>query len=314
MAKKEILNNEALTVRVDEDGPIEAVLDSTERALDVLEGKIETIENITEKAVTVTKNNPYLIAGALLLGIGIGGAIAYKIVEKRLAKKFDEELTEQIAAAKEFHSKVNKEGVFESPESAVQALVPPEVVTAVQEYQGRDRHVPYDKPGEISDPRPPIVVEAETVEVTKNVFTEAKKSKEPTEEKHDPRDWDYNAEIADRELNPDQPYTISFEEFNENAPDNEQTTLSYYTEDDTLVDSQDKPIDNTEYTVGDDNLTRFGHGSHDPNVVYVRNDKTGMDFEIVRVRGSYQKEVFGTEPDALQHSRRGTRRGWRADE
>jgi len=303
MAKKEILNNDALTIRASE-----GVVNLVEDAVDTVGSAVDTVENTVERVVTVTKNNPFVLAGVLLVGAAIGGFVSYKITQKYLTARFDEELTEQIAAAKQFHSRLAKEGEFESPESAVKALVPDSVVEAVQSYQGREKMVPYDKPDTIVDPRPPVDVVVEEVNVTKNVFVQAKDD--------DPRDWDYNAELADRELNPDVPYAISFEEFNENEPNHEQTTLTYYEMDDTLVDSQDKPVDDTEYTVGDDNLNRFGDGSGDPNVVYVRNNKIDMDFEIVRDKGSYQKQVFGTDPETnLSHSRRRPdRRSWRADE
>lgn len=296
MAKKEILNNDALTVRVDE-APIEAAL--------------ETAEHVVEQVVTVTRNNPYLIAGALLVGLGVGAFVGYKVAEKRLEARFEAELGEQIAAAKSFHKRLTKED-YPTPESAVEALVPDEVVEAVNSYQGREKRVPYNRPDAIveeapKDPRPPVEVVVEEAVVQQNVFVQA-------EAEHDPRDWDYRLEVADREANPNQPYVISFEEFNENELNHEQANLSYYAQDDTLADSKDAPVDNTEYTVGDDNLTRFGHGSNDPNVVYVRNEKLSMDFEIVRSNGSYQKEVLGFEPEVRHAHRRPNRRQWRADE
>ena len=302
MAKKEVLNNDVVTLRVGE-----SVTDILDEATAATEKTLDILENQVDRVVTVTKNNPFLLVGVALVAASAGAFVAYKIAEKRLGEKFDAELSEQIAAAKEYRSRVAKEGEFESPESAVKALVPDEVVEAVQSYQGREKPIAYDKPETIVDPRPPVEVVVEEVAVTQNVFVSRQ---------DDPRDWDYNAEIADRELNPEVPYTISFDEFNDNEVNHEQTTLTYYDEDDTLVDSKDQPIDNTEYTVGDDNLTRFGHGSGDVNVVYVRNEKIDMDFEIVRSRGSYQREILGSDPEPnLQHSRRRpNRRNWRADE
>lgn len=301
MAKKEILNNDVVTLRVGE-----TAADILDEASDNIEKTLDTLENTAERVVTVTKNNPFLVAGALLAGIAIGGFVAYKITEKRLSAQFDQELTEQIAAAKAYRTRIAKEGEFETPEGAVNALIPDQVVDAVRSYQGRAKPIAYDKP-ETIDPRPPVDVVVENVKVTQNVTVVAK---------DDPRDWDYNAEIADRQVNPEIPYTISFDEFNENNVNHEQTTMTYYAMDDTLADSQDKPVDNTDYVIGDDNLNRFGHGSGDPNVVYVRNEKIDMDFEIVRSNGSYQKEVIGIDPaPTLQHSRRHpNRRSWRADE
>ena len=304
MAKKEILNNDVVTLRVGE-----TAADILEEASDTIEKTIDVLENTAERVVTVTKNNPWIIAAAFVVGLGVGGLVAYKIAEKRLSAEFDQELTEQIAAAKAYRTRIAKEGEFETPEGAVNALIPDAVVEAVQSYQGRTKQIAYDKP-ETIDPRPPVNIVIENAEVTENVTVVAK---------DDPRDWDYNAEIADRELNPNLPYTISFEEFNENNVNHEQTTMTYYTVDNTLADSQDGIVDNTDAIVGDDNLTRFGHGSHDPNVVYVRNEKIDMDFEIARMHGSYQSEVLNIDPSpsTLQHSRvrRPNRRsGWRDDE
>jgi len=314
MAKKEIINTDNITLRVGEGAAdmLDTAIEQTSEAIEIAEKALDHAEHAVERVVTVTRHNPWIIAGAFLVGAGLGGFIAYKIAEKRLAAKFDAELSEQIAAAKAYRSRVAKEGEFETPEGAVSALVPDEVQEAVRSYQGRPSarqpQVPYDKPEKV-DPRPPVNIVAENVEVTENVTVVAK---------GDPRDWDYNAEVADRELNPEIPYTISFEEFNENNVGHEQTTMTYYAQDRTLADSQDGIVDNINHVIGDDNLRRFGHGSHDPNVVYVRNEKIDMDFEITRSNGSYQSEVLNIDPEpaSLQHSRtrRPNRRTWRADE
>lgn len=304
MAKKEILNNDALTVRVNSD----PVLDMAEQAIEATEQALDILENQVDRVVTVTKNNPFLIAGALIVGLGVGGFVAYKVASKRAELKYEKILSEEIAAAKAYHKRFAKVEEFESPESAVEALVPENVAEAIQSYQGKDKAVPYNTPEKIVDPRPPVKVVVEEAVIQQNVFTNA-----------NPLDWDeeqYRLEIADREVNPDQPYVISFEEFQENTDTNDQATLVYYEGDDMLCDEREQPIDNTEYVVGDDNLTRFGHGSKDVNVVYVRNEKMGSDFEIVRNKGSYHKEVLGLDtPDSLKHSqRRPNRRQWRADE
>lgn len=275
----------------------QATLDATEAALDVIEDKLEAIEQV----VTVTRNNPALIAGALILGAAVGGVVGYKIAEKRLVTKFEDILAQEIAEAKEFYSRMNKTDQFSTPEGAVEALVPPEAVEAMQQYQGREGQVPYDKvpPREIKG-EPEVVVENATV-VT-NVFSDARP---------DPRDWDYDAELVIRETNPESPYVISFEEYQENEHSHEQATLTYFAGDDTLCDEKSVPIPDTEYSVGDDNLTRFGHGSHDRNVVYIRNERVGMDWEVIRSEGTYQHEVLSQSPRELRHSDRSNRRSRR---
>lgn len=303
MAKKEILNNDALTMRVNEE-----VLETAEKALDVIEDKLDVIEQGIGNVVTVTKNNPFLLAGALIMGVSLGAFVGYKFAQKRLERQYEERLVEEIAAAKEFHQRMAKRGEYESPESAVEALIPEEVVEAVQSYQGRGKPVPYDKIGP-SEESKVAAVEVKETTIKANVFAD----RAP-----DPRDWDYDREIALRAEKPDEPYVISFEEFNENEPQHEQVTITYFALDDTLADERQQPIDNTDYTVGDDNLTRFGHGSADKNVVYVRNEKIDMDFEIIRSEGSYKKDVLGFDEDekTLRHAQRrsASRRGRGTDE
>lgn len=285
MAKKEVLNNDAVTVRVDE-----SVADILNEAAQITEETIDLIENQLSEAQRIVKNNPWFIAGALVVGAAVGGFIAYKIAVKKTALKYEVVLAEEIEAAKEFYKRLDKAGEFETPESAVAALAPEVVVETATEalvsYQGRER-VAYNRPEDIvvtppaEDPRPPI----------KNVFAES-----------DPRDWDYAAEQKAREENPGVPYVISFEEFEENPDSHEQLTLTYYAGDDTLADDKDSVVDNPNYTVGDDNLARFGHGSNDNKVVYIRNERVSADFEVLRSEGSYSVEVLGMTENELRHS------------
>jgi hypothetical protein len=45
--------------------------------------------------------------------------------------------------------------------------------------------------------------------------------------------------------------------------------------------------------VGEENLAKFGHGSKDPNLVYVRNEGMDLDFEISYAEGKYSEQVMG---------------------
>jgi len=72
-----------------------------------------------------------------------------------------------------------------------------------------------------------------------------------------------------------------------------------------LCDSHDKPIYNHSEVVGE---LLFGHGSNDPNVVYIRNPKLEAEYEILRDEGSYEEIVLGeqieheAEEGDLRHS------------
>lgn len=90
------------------------------------------------------------------------------------------------------------------------------------------------------------------------------------------------------------PYVISFEEFCEGEDNHDKITITYYAGDGVLVDEEEEIIEDTERLVGDDNLiNKFGDGSDDPDVLYVRNERMGIDYEIVRQHTCYGEVVSG---------------------
>lgn len=122
-------------------------------------------------------------------------------------------------------------------------------------------------------------------------------------------EWDYDVEKANRQS--DKPYVIHVDEFVANESEYEtQKTLTYYEADDILADDKDVPFTNIERSrvVGRNDLL-FGHGSLDPNIVYMRNDALGCEYEIIRESGSYQEVVLGANLEEdyakadLKHSR-----------
>jgi hypothetical protein len=110
--------------------------------------------------------------------------------------------------------------------------------------------------------------------------------------------WDYDAEIAQRDKQ--HPYVIHQNEYNEEFPEYTQVTWTYYAGDDILADERDEIVARPELIVGDKNLKRFGHGSDDANVVFIRNDRIEMEFEVCRSLKSYMVEVKGLDPDDVE--------------
>lgn len=104
-------------------------------------------------------------------------------------------------------------------------------------------------------------------------------------------DWDWEAERNHREKA--QIYIIHKDEYMNDEMGYSQDSLTYYQGDQVLVDSLDKPIYNHTNFVGHD--LRFGHGSDDPNVVYIRNEREKMEYEIILHTGYYLAEVEGLE-------------------
>lgn len=141
------------------------------------------------------------------------------------------------------------------------------------------------------DPKVDVVLLNDQKVETNNVFAST-----TTEEDV----WDIKAEVNKR--TPHKPYVIHVDEFiNEEmaSEDFVQATLTYYVSDDVLCDQEEAIIYNRSDLIGDAML--FGHGSGDPNCVYIRNMERRMEYEVLRDPGYYSVEVQGLE---LEHDNR----------
>lgn len=119
----------------------------------------------------------------------------------------------------------------------------------------------------------------------------------------DDGDWDNDLELSQRKGG-SEPYIIHQEEFVADEMGFKQTTVTYYAGDDILADEADTPVYDFHGLMGD---LRFGHGSRDPNVVYIRNEGIHMEWEVLLHDGHYSVEVAGLEMDEaveeeLRHS------------
>jgi hypothetical protein len=112
------------------------------------------------------------------------------------------------------------------------------------------------------------------------------------EEPQDPANNEHD-ESAEETIDKEKPYIISLEEFMEERTDLDKLTLTYYEGDDVLCDERDVAILDYEKSIGDEALSKFGHLSKDPNVVYVRNEKSEADYEIVKDQRSFSEAVLG---------------------
>ena len=106
-------------------------------------------------------------------------------------------------------------------------------------------------------------------------------------------------------LNAKAPYVISLEDFSDGNEHFDKVTLMYYTEDDILCyedNEEEDIITNEEPLIGVNNLS-FGE---DEMAIYIRNELTATDYEIIRLDMSYSETVLGIpEVDEPQkHMRR----------
>lgn len=217
-------------------------------------------------------------------GAYAGATIAIQRLGDKLRLESDDALQVAMAEAKaHYEQKYKKEykaGNFETPEGAFKALHPKSdlekaadealVVYATHEIE-RVKN-------EFSS-APPPTSRGDLVEISKNVFTDATI----------PEAFDLEKELALRD--PDFPYLITEEEFDENELEFEQIELTYYAGDGVLANERDEHV-NIEQAVGNDNLMRFGQGTNDENKLFIRNVNGSMDFCIVLSLGKYSVEVL----------------------
>lgn len=147
--------------------------------------------------------------------------------------------------------------------------------------------VAYDEAAEA----PAVQVEIEDDRVVVNVFSTPD------------GDWDHDIELSQR--NGVDPYIIHADEYIEDEMGFTQETVTFYEGDEIMVDSHETPMYGWARIMGE---LRFGHGSKDPNVVYIRNEGIEMEWEVLRHTGSYSIEVRGLEADEeveeeIRHSR-----------
>lgn len=112
-------------------------------------------------------------------------------------------------------------------------------------------------------------------------------------------DWDYEEELRHRTT--EAPYVLHADEFYaEEMRDQgyQQTTMTYYKGDNVMADQENTPVYNYPAVVGP---LLFGHGSGDPNVFHVRNDKRKEEYEIIFDDGHFAYEVLGLEEETDQN-------------
>jgi hypothetical protein len=261
-------------------------LDHTEAALEAVE---EGIEHVIE-TVTVVRNNPFLIAGVALVAASAGAAGGYYWAKKRLTTKFDAIMENEIHEAKEFYAAQYKAEEYETPEKAVEKLIPKEerkksksekeAANALVNYQGHSV-LAEQSVTEIELTPTEQGVDAEII--TSNIFVNG----QPLDE----GDYDETDEEALKSMG--KPYVITEDSFGENEDGYEQIQVTWYAKDQILADDRDQVIDDADGLVGEINMTKFGQGSGDKHIVFIRNDEKELEIEVARSKGSYAEEVAG---------------------
>lgn len=255
-------------------------MSATEMTEEVAEKIAEATPEFVE-AVTGIRTSFAVIAAAFsALG---GAAIGFEIARRRLETKYLQIADDEIAVMRE-HYRLKAQAVeAETAKGDLETLVkergygvsedevPPMAVPPPASVMGSEDEAAEEAPDD-DDPGPQI----------HNIFEDAKVVHE----------WNYHEER--RRRSPDIPYVIHYDERDE-IEGYQGVTLTYYEGDDVLCNERDEIVDPSERDslVGEKNLGRFGHGSNDAAIVYIRNDKLELIYEVVKSPNTYAEEVHG---------------------
>jgi hypothetical protein len=213
-------------------------------------------------------------AGVILitLGTSAGVAVGYFVAEKRLRTKYERIAEEEISNMRDhFRARLVAR---ESPKPDLDGLKE-KVEELGYDTPAQPNWPPSDPPIPVPDEALPELEIEDEVD-TLNVFE---------------RSAEWNQEAEDEARDPKKPYVIHVDERHE--ADHDEVTFTYYAGDDVLCDGGDRIISEVDEVIGIENLDRFGHGSDDPNVVYVRNMQLAADIEVIKSEGTYAEEVQG---------------------
>lgn len=264
----------------------------------------------------VARKRVVIAGGVALVAFTAGSGAGYLYARNKLMEQYDEKMEAEIRRTEEFlerkYKRQAKVAEFATPEKAAETLgvdIPEteeegsaslaEATEAIRRY-----HPDTPPPSEVRTVKHPLAtVPRQPVE--RNIFTDPKPVAGV--------DFDYADEVAARDA--EKPYIISAEEFEQTEFDTAE--LTWYDGDNVLTDSKDDVIPEFEYErfIGSEENLRFGHRSDQNHIVYIRNERLAMDFEVARHGGKYSVAVAGFNDDErpTQEPMRPTSRASRGD-
>lgn len=220
----------------------------------------------------ITRNQLKVLL-AFGVGSGLGSLVAYRMAKK----SFESELEKEIADVKANYRLLRKED--------------------------------YETPTDFLEKKRPEILRDEALAAMEinSIIEHAKLNAELAEEASR-----YNAfereDIPDKELLPsdanetlyenlkamrtdDAPFLISVAEYFDDCRENTKLSITYFAGDNIICYEDDSVMLDPEESFGIINLSRFGVASDSEHIVYVRNPRTSVDYEIVRDDGKYADMV-----------------------
>lgn len=243
----------------------------------VTEQVADQVADHLEEVAEVTRRIDGRLVSYFLGGIGVGAVVGffvgYRFNREKIKAEAFKESEEEIAQIREHY------------QSKIAAIDNAAVKEGMSDLVVEEGYAHIRTTEEMTVPVKPSVPVNPPKVTYRSVDTE--------KDKND--GWAFPRELAQR--TPDRPYIIHQDEFAHNESEYDQVTYTYYAGDDILLDEHEEIIMDRDSIVGRGTLNRFGHGTDDFNIVYVRNPVLESEIEICRSPGSYEIEVLGLEPE-----------------
>jgi len=206
-----------------------------------------------------------------IVGVGVGTLAGFAttsvLIRRRLEAEFEERLEREIVETRRFYKALKKKpvtdiSVREKPESNDYSKIQlkPRPVVELVEEESPDEVVVDDTPY----PR--------TYEERDDRLAEKYKRKEP---------------FSDEDLSLAWSLTITEEEFFGNETDFEQSSWTYFSEDDVMSDERNEPITNWQDLVDRKLIEYLDSSATAETVIYVRDKYREIEYEITLDPGSY---------------------------
>ncbi|WNN94564.1 hypothetical protein SEA_LEWANDO_61 [Arthrobacter phage Lewando] len=198
-------------------------------------------------------------------GLAIGSGATYFITKSKLEKKYLAKADEEVASVKAMYERRAEESeAFVSEVSDTDIFDPAQV----------------DDSQELFD-KPEILTEKEAVQYNNIVHNYVPKES-----------------VLLTRRSRETPYLITAEEFmDDGIHDDEKVVLTFYGECETIADDDDEIMEpgNVAELLGNENLKHFGENPDDPDVIHIRNEAKGVDYELIRNPLSYAEVVLGVQ-------------------
>jgi hypothetical protein len=224
------------------------------------------------------------------MGLGLGlGALMGVLLTRRT---YEQRLTSEIDSVKE-HYRTRSEAAMRRHQDRQQAsgLVGQAAPVERGPASGPERRVVHLSDAEFYSP------EHEGAEPSKIAPDGDPMDGYPEDDDEDDDDEEagYPPDDEPERLGPG-PYVISRAEFFDTetrGSDYRKLTITWYEGDKVLADDGGIPVPDFGSVIGPDFMQRFGDNSDDPTVVYIRNNKLEVDYEVVKDDRNYTEAVLG---------------------